>query len=189
MQLAKKGLVRPLCWAVIGCAAIGSVSAQEIEHTTTKAATSAPAATVTQEQLSAAASDSNNFLHTNGNYDQTRYFPGKQIDTKNVGKLHPAWIFQTEVKELLETTPIVVNGVMYVTTAFNHVYALNAKTGEQYWHYKHKMGPITTYCCGPNNRGVAVNGDKVYHGDARRQAIGARCKDRQPRLGNADRRS
>ena len=51
---------------------------------------------------------------------------------------------------------------MYVTTSFNHVYALNAKTGEQYWHYKHKMGPVTTYCCGPNNRGVAIYEDKVY---------------------------
>ena len=68
------------------------------------------------------------------------------------------------MKESLETTPIVVDGVMYVTTSFNHVYALNAKTGEQYWHYKHKMGPITTYCCGPNNRGVAVYNDKVYMG-------------------------
>ena len=62
----------------------------------------------------------------------------------------------------METTPIVVNGVMYVTTSFNHVYALDARTGEQLWHYKHKMGPITTYCCGPNNRGVAVYGDMVY---------------------------
>jgi alcohol dehydrogenase (cytochrome c) len=122
----------------------------------------APATPVTQDQLNAAASDENNFLHTNGNYDQTRYYPGKQIDTSNVGKLHPAWIFQTEVKESLETTPIVVNGVMYVTTSFDHVYALNAKTGEEYWHYKHNMGPVTTYCCGPNNRGVAVYDDKVY---------------------------
>jgi alcohol dehydrogenase (cytochrome c) len=129
--------------------------------TTTKAA---PASAVTQDQLSNAASDDANFLHTNGNYDQTRYYPGKQINTSNVGKLHPAWIFQTEVKESLETSPIVVNGVMYVTTSFSHVYALNAKTGEQYWHYKHKMGPITTYCCGPNNRGVAVYGGKVYMG-------------------------
>ena len=56
----------------------------------------------------------------------------------------------------METSPIVVNGVMYVTTSFNHVYALNARTGEELWHYKHKMGPITIYCCGPNNRGVAV---------------------------------
>jgi alcohol dehydrogenase (cytochrome c) len=162
MRKTKDGIVLACLGAAIVCCAASAASAQEIEQSTTKGATSAPATTVTQEQLSAAASDANNFLHTNGNYDQTRYFPGKQIDTSNVGKLHPAWIFQTEVKESLETTPIVVNGVMYVTTAFNHVYALNAKTGEQYWHYKHKMGPITTYCCGPNNRGVAVNGDKVF---------------------------
>ncbi len=124
----------------------------------------APVASVSQEQLSAAAGDENNFLHTNGNYDQTRYYPGKQINTSNVGKLRPAWIFQTEVKESLETTPIVVGEVMYVTTSFNHVYAINAKTGEEYWHYKHKMGPVTTYCCGPNNRGVAIHGDKVFMG-------------------------
>ena len=128
--------------------------------TTTKAT---PASAVSQDQLNAALPKIEaNFLHTNGNYDQTRYFPGKQINTSNVGKLHPAWIFQTEVKESMETTPIVVNGVMYVTTSFDHVYALNAKTGEEYWHYKHAMGPVTTYCCGPNNRGVAVYDDKVY---------------------------
>jgi PQQ-dependent dehydrogenase (methanol/ethanol family) len=176
MQTTRTGLARAAYAAAIACAAISTAGAQEIEHTTAKAATNAPATAVTQEQLSAAASDSTNFLHTNGNYDQTRYFPGKQIDTTNVGKLHPAWIFQTEVKESLETTPIVVNGVMYVTTAFNHVYALNAKTGEQYWHYKHKMGPITTYCCGPNNRGVAVTGDKVFMGtlDAKLVALDAK---------------
>jgi PQQ-dependent dehydrogenase (methanol/ethanol family) len=176
MQTTRTGLARAVYGVAIACAAISTAGAQEIEHTTAKAVTNAPATAVTQEQLSAAASDTTNFLHTNGNYDQTRYFAGKQIDTSNVGKLHPAWIFQTEVKESLETTPIVVNGVMYVTTAFNHVYALNAKTGEQYWHYKHKMGPITTYCCGPNNRGVAVNGDKVFMGtlDAKLLALDAK---------------
>ncbi len=136
----------------------------------------APVAAVTQEQLSAAAQDVNNFLHTNGNYDQTRYFLGDKINKSNVAKLRPAWIFQTEVKESLETTPIVVGDVMYVTTSFNHVYALNAKTGEEYWHYKHKMGPITTYCCGPNNRGVAIYKDKVYMGtlDAKLVALDAK---------------
>ena len=73
-----------------------------------------------------------------------------------------AWIFQTDMRESMETSPIIVNGVMYVTTSFDHVYALNAQTGEQLWHYKHDMGPITVYCCGPNNRGAAVYGDKVY---------------------------
>ena len=146
--------------------ATGSVTAQaqEIEHVAPKTTTTAPAKDVTQEALSAAGSDAKNFLHTNGNYEQTRYYPAKQINTGNVGKLHPAWIFQTEVKESLETTPIVVDGVMYVTTSFNHVYAIDAKTGEMFWHYKHKMGPVTTYCCGPNNRGVAIYKDKVYMG-------------------------
>ena len=62
----------------------------------------------------------------------------------------------------METSPIVVNGIMYVTTSFSHVYALNARTGEELWHYKPRLGPITTYCCGPNNRGVAVYDDMVY---------------------------
>lgn len=161
-KMNRCGVYAGLMTAAIAFAAVGPAHAQEIDQGATTKTMDAPAASVSQDQLNGAAKDDSNFLHTNGNYDQTRYFPGKQIDTSNVGKLHPAWIFQTEVKESMETTPIVVNGVMYVTTAFNHVYALNAKTGEQYWHYKHKMGPVTTYCCGPNNRGVAIYKDKVY---------------------------
>ena len=117
---------------------------------------------VSQGMLNNAAKDSKNFLATNGNYDQTRFHPADQITAKNVKGLHVAWIFQTDVRESTETSPIIVNGVMYVTTSFDHVYALNAKTGEQIWHYKHDMGPITVYCCGPNNRGAAVYNDKVY---------------------------
>jgi alcohol dehydrogenase (cytochrome c) len=118
--------------------------------------------TVSQGMLNNAAKDAKNFLATNGNYDQTRFHPADQITAKNVKGLHVAWIFQTDVRESMETSPIVVNGVMYVTTSFDHLYALNAQTGEQIWHYKHEMGPITVYCCGPNNRGAAVYGDKVY---------------------------
>jgi PQQ-dependent dehydrogenase (methanol/ethanol family) len=131
---------------------------------------------VSQDLLNRAAGDGNNFLHTNGNYHQTRYVPNRQINVSNVSKLRPAWMFQTEVKESMETTPIVVNGIMYVTTSFSHVYALDARTGEEIWHYKHAMGPITTYCCGPNNRGVAVYGDKVYLGtlDAKLVALDAK---------------
>ena len=118
--------------------------------------------TVTQDLLNRAADDGNNFLHTNGNYAQTRYYPGRQINASNVGRLRPAWIFQTDIIDTMETSPIVVNGTMFVTTAFDHVFALNARTGEEIWSYRHKMGPITTYCCGPNNRGVAVYGNNVY---------------------------
>ena len=92
-----------------------------------------------------------------------------------------------DVKESLETSPIVVGDVMYVTTSFDHVYALNAKTGEQYWHYKHKMGPITTYCCGPNNRGVAVYEDKVYFATLDAKLVALDAKTGSLLVGNADR--
>ena len=133
-------------------------------------------APVSQAMIDAAASDSQNFLHTNGNYDQTRYYHAAQITRANVKKLRPAWVFQTEIIESMETTPIVSNGVMYVTTSFNHVYALDAQTGTQLWHFKHNMGPITTFCCGPNNRGVFAYGDKLYMGtlDAKLLALDAK---------------
>lgn len=146
--------------------------AQETETTTVYGDLSV----VTQDMLNRAAGDGNNFLHANGNYDQTRYYPSRQINASNVQKLRPAWIFQTEVVESMETAPIVVNGTMFVTTAFNHAYALDARTGQQIWHYKHNMGPITTYCCGPNNRGVAIYRDMVYMGtlDAKLVALDAK---------------
>jgi alcohol dehydrogenase (cytochrome c) len=131
---------------------------------------------VTQDMLNRAGGDGNNFLHTNGNYNQTRYYPSRQINTDNVKNLRPAWIFQTEIVDTMETSPIVVNGIMYVTTAFNHVYALDARTGQEIWHHTHDLGPIHITCCGKNNRGVAVSGDKVFMGtlDAKLVALDAK---------------
>ena len=131
---------------------------------------------VSQARLDAAGKDSANFLHSNGNYAQTRYYPAAQINTTNVSKLRPAFVFQTEVVESMETAPIVADGVMYLTTSYNHVYAVDAVTGKEYWHYKHKQGPVTTFCCGPNNRGVAIMNDRVYMGtlDAKLLALDAK---------------
>ena len=131
---------------------------------------------VTTAMLEGAGGDAKNWIHPNGSYAQTRYYPGNQINTSNVAKLRPAFVFQTAVLESMETAPIVVNGVMFLTTSFNHVYAINAATGEEYWHYKHKMGPITTFCCGPNNRGVAIENDRVFMGtlDAKLVALDAK---------------
>ena len=174
--MSSRSLTRPALAAAAGAVFFAlfsfAVQAQEVGSGTLYG----DMRTVTQDMLSRADGDGNNFLHTNGNYAQTRYYPSRQINTSNVGKLRPAWIFQTEVVESMETTPIVVDGIMYATTSFNHVYALNAATGQQIWHYKHKMGPITTYCCGPNNRGVAVHGDMVYMGtlDAKLVALDAK---------------
>jgi alcohol dehydrogenase (cytochrome c) len=171
-----------ICAAIFGMAGLltGPVSAQqETKQDAKTTAGQAMISPVTQDALNAAAKNSKNFLLTNGNYAQTRFYPAKQIGRDNVKNLHVAWIFQTDVKESLETSPIVVDGVMYVTTSFSHVYALDAKTGEQIWHYNHKMGPITTYCCGPNNRGVQVLGNLVYVAtlDAKLVALNAKTGD------------
>ena len=85
-------------------------------------------------------------------------------------------MFQTAVLESMETAPIVIDGVMFLTTSFNHVYAIDAATGEEFWHYKHKLGPIVTVCCGNNNRGVAIEGGKLFMGtiDAKLVALDAK---------------
>jgi PQQ-dependent dehydrogenase (methanol/ethanol family) len=131
---------------------------------------------VSQAMLDGAAADAKNWVHSNGSYDQTRYYAGNQINTGNVGKLKPAFVFQTAVLESMETAPIVVNGVMFLTTSFNHVYAVDAVTGQEFWHYKHKLGPIVTVCCGNNNRGVAVSEGKLFMGtiDAKLVALDAK---------------
>ena len=172
MNKWKKVLLVPVCASFIFIFSSGLALGEEVQGSTLYG----NMMQVTQDLLNRASGDANNFLHTNGNYEQTRYYPASQINKENVKKLRPAWIFQTEIVESMETTPIVVNGIMYVTTAFNHVYALNARTGEELWHYKHNMGMITTYCCGPNNRGVAVYNDKVYMGtlDSKLVALDAR---------------
>src|SRR5689334_13217421 len=133
-------------------------------------------APVTQAMLDNAASDPKNWIHSNGSYAQTRYYPGSKINTSNVAKMKPAFVFQTAVLESMETAPIVVDGVMFLTTSFDHVYAINAATGEEYWHYKHKLGPIVTVCCGNNNRGVAISGNTLYMGtlDAKLIALDAK---------------
>jgi alcohol dehydrogenase (cytochrome c) len=170
-------LLGSICAAAI--AAAGVANAQEVKNAPTSMAATAAITPVSQQQLDNAAKDSSNFLATNGNYEQTRFYPNDQINRNNVAHLHPAWIFTTEVKESLETSPIIVNGVMYVTTSFSHVYAVDAKTGQQIWHFKPKLGPVTTFCCGPNNRGVAVYDDKVYVAtlDSKLYALDAKSGD------------
>jgi alcohol dehydrogenase (cytochrome c) len=156
-------LKRPAVGAVVLSAAMMNFGvAQETKPVTSETAKAIKVTPVTQRMLDGADRDTRNFLHTNGDYRQHRFYPNDQINTRNVSRLRVAWIFQTDVKESMETSPIIVNGVMFVTTSFSHVYALDAKTGAELWHYKHPLGPITTYCCGPNNRGVEVYEDKVF---------------------------
>lgn len=168
---------RALVVGVAAMAATFAAAGQEVQGQKATAGAGVPkAVSVSQAQLNGAGNQTANWLHTNGDYGQLRYYGGSQINKDNVKNLRPAFVFQTEVVESMETAPIVVDGVMYLTTSYNHIYAIDAVTGKQFWHYKHKMGPVTTFCCGPNNRGVAISGGKVFMGtlDARLVALDAK---------------
>jgi len=96
-----------------------------------------------------------------GGLEQLRYVDDSSVNTKNVNKLKLKWMFQTGIVGSFENTPIVKDGVMYITTPYNHLYALDARTGKRLWRYRHKLG-ATIFCCGPNNKGAAIKGDLVY---------------------------
>jgi len=74
-----------------------------------------------------------------------RYSPIKQINKSNVAKLAPAWTYKSGVKGTFQATPIVIGEVMYLSLPFNHVVALNAKTGQEIWRYQHHRKK-TTQC-------------------------------------------
>ncbi|MEZ0316104.1 MAG: PQQ-binding-like beta-propeller repeat protein, partial [Methylophilaceae bacterium] len=110
------------------------------------------------------------------NYANQRYSPDTQINRDNVSNLKTAWQYHSGIKASFQTTPIVVDGIMYVSLPFNHVVALDAKTGKQLWRYEHQRRKEWSMCCGPANRGVAVGYGKVFIGtvDARLIALDAK---------------
>ncbi|CAG0965956.1 alcohol dehydrogenase (cytochrome c) [Methylophilaceae bacterium] len=109
-------------------------------------------------------------------YSNQRFSPLSQIDRTNVQNLSLAWQYQSGVKATFQATPIVTNGVMYLSLPFNHVVALDARNGKELWRYQHARRPDWKLCCGPANRGVAVSGGKVFIGtvDARLVALDAK---------------
>ena len=109
-------------------------------------------------------------------YTSQRFSPATQINTKNVKDLAQAWVYKSGVVGSFQTTPIVQNGIMYLSLPFNHVVALDAKTGSEIWRYNHDKRADWKMCCGPANRGVAVANGKVFIGtvDARLIALNAK---------------
>ena len=99
-------------------------------------------------------------------YSEQRFSPLKQIDDKNIGELGLAWFYDLDTRRGQEATPIVVDGVMYFTTAWSKVFALDAATGALLWSYDPKVTPewAVNACCDVVNRGVAVWGGKVFFG-------------------------
>ena len=111
-----------------------------------------------------------------GDYTNQHLSPLTQINLQNVKNLKLAWQFKSGVVASFQATPIVTNGVMYVALPFNHVVALDAKTGKELWRYQHERRSNWKMCCGPANRGVAVSEGKVFIGtvDARLIALDAK---------------
>lgn len=135
-------------------------------------ADAARAEAVGDARMKSAASETGNWLLHGRDYSNQRFSPLDAVNTGNVGKLVPKWIYQTGIAGTFQTTPLVADGVMYVSTPFSHVVALDAKTGKEKWRYEHQRS-TQKLCCGPGNRGVALGYGKVYIGtvDARLVAL------------------
>ena len=119
-------------------------------------------AQVTPDRLRAAADEPRNWLTYSGGYFSQRYSALDQVAPDNVADLALQWVYQAPVIGPWQATPLVVDGVMYLTQRPNDVVALDARTGRVYWIYRHPTSPEHLACCGANNRGVAVLGDKVF---------------------------
>jgi alcohol dehydrogenase (cytochrome c) len=139
-------------------------------------AASAAMAQVTYERLLRAPSEPHNWLTYSGSYSGWRYSPLDQINRQNVKDLKIAWVYQMPMTHRVETTPLVVDGVMYLSEPPSNVVALDAATGRQYWRYRRALPSKINVCCGQVNRGVAVLGDRVFVGtvDAHLVALNAK---------------
>lgn len=115
----------------------------------------------TEEKLRGAAANDADWLTYGHGYTNQRHSGLKQIHRGNVSRLVPKWIYQTGVDGTFQTNPIVLDGVVYLTTPRNHIVALDGATGEVRWKYTHKM-ETEKLCCGTHNRGVAIGYGRVY---------------------------
>jgi alcohol dehydrogenase (cytochrome c) len=121
-----------------------------------------PVGAVAEDHLLHAADNNANWLMYGRTYDAHRYSPLKQINKENVARLIPQWTFQTGILDGFECTPLVIDGIMYVTTPWNHAYAIDCKTGAQLWHYQKSLPENMALCCDAVNRGFAAWGERLY---------------------------
>ena len=119
-------------------------------------------AQVSAERLLNTDAEPQNWLTYSGNYASMRHSSLSQINRGNVDELELKWVFQANSLEKFETTPLVVDGIMYLTEAPNTVYAVDAVTGRAFWRYEHTPSAESRPCCGRVNRGVAILGDTLF---------------------------
>ncbi|MEO7144791.1 MAG: PQQ-binding-like beta-propeller repeat protein, partial [Bryobacteraceae bacterium] len=121
-------------------------------------------AQLTYDRLLNAGKDAGNWLTYSGGYQSWRYSSLEQVRRENAAKLKVKWVYQMPTTNIVETTPLVVDGVMYISEPPSNVVALDAATGRPYWRYQRVLPDKINVCCGQVNRGVAVLGDLVFVG-------------------------
>jgi alcohol dehydrogenase (cytochrome c) len=151
---ASKRLLQRLVVPGLGALVLGIAPAMAQTHTP-----------VTDQMLLNAASDPDNWIMAPRDYASTRHSPLSKINTSNVRRLVPVWTFSFGTLDAQNTTPLVVNGVMYVTSSHGRIFAVDARTGSMLWQYSHPLpeGIGKMLCCDLGNRGAALYRDKVYY--------------------------
>jgi alcohol dehydrogenase (cytochrome c) len=135
---------------------------------------------VSYDRILAATEEPENWLTYNGTYSSQRHSLLDQINPSNVEDLELKWILQNQVFGAWQSNPIVVDGIMYVTQRPNDVMAVDAITGRVFWRYQWANSPDATVCCGANNRGVAILGNKVFMGTLDAHLVALDATNGQP---------
>jgi alcohol dehydrogenase (cytochrome c) len=121
-------------------------------------------AQVTPERLVHSSKEPQNWLTYSGDYTGRRFSLLDQVNTGTASRLSAKWVYQTAATGKLETTPLVVDGIMYATAQDDRAFALDARTGRPIWMFQHQVPGDIRPCCGHVNRGLAILGDKVFLG-------------------------
>ena len=163
-----------LCVALVVSGCGGNSSPDTVEGETTSSSSGVqggaePAkslAAVSDARLAAALDEPQQWMTYGGSYDETRHSPLSKINRDTLQDLGIGWVYDMKKPRGVEATPIVVDGVMYVTGSWSVVYALDARTGEELWVYDPEVSgeDAAKGCCDVVNRGVAVYEGKVFVG-------------------------
>src|SRR5690348_4172174 len=153
--------------ALWGLAALTAVLVSCADHEIVQELTRAPAkgpASVTASRLAGADSEATVWLSVGRTYDEQRFSPLALINTQNVSKLGLAWFADFDTNRGQESTPLAIDGVLYVSTAWSKVKAFDARTGKLLWAYDPKVpGEFAGRgCCDVVNRGLAAWHGKIY---------------------------